>query len=64
MWPEIEMGGIDNMPCSSYKYMHDEYEICYRKPNDECPHGYDSCYCQGDKSCCSLSEFDKEEEEY
>ena len=49
------------MACSSYKYMWDEYDVCYRKSDDKSPHGYDSCYCQGDRSHCPLpDEVDEE----
>lgn len=50
------------MSCNSYKYMRDEYEVCYRKPDEESPHGYDSCYCQGDSSHCPLPGDDEGEE--
>jgi len=50
------------MPCSSYKYMWDDSEICYRQDDDERPHGYGTCYCQGDETYCPLPYEDEDEE--
>lgn len=50
------------MSCGSYKFCSDEYEVCYRKPDDDVPHGYEACYCQGDTTHCPLNGSDTYEE--
>jgi len=51
------------MSCCAYQYRHDGYEVCYRQPYDESPHGYGCCFCQGNIDYCPLPTFNSEEGE-